>query len=915
MREWDARADLHLDDLLPAAACAPAARADAEWGHARLLMPCALSVAVSLALSAHAAAPAADAGADNAADAWADIGASDDFSSAATLSFNESLLQFPVDVSLFTQGNPLPAGTYRVDLVLNGEWKGRNTVRFDMPPGETRVALPCFNLPLLELIGVDLMQLSSRIRLMLQRGDLLCRPLGELVEGASARYDDSQLKLELSIPQIMLRREARGAIDPSLWDNGVTAGFVDYSYNGYYRHSATAAASSNASHYLGLRSGLNVGAWRLRHQASARRDGYSGFHYRGHSAQLERALPGLRAHLTLGDTVSDGRAFDSARFQGVRIDSDERMLPDSQRGFAPIVRGIANSNAMVSITQLGQEIYQTNVPPGPFVIDDLYPTGIGGDLTVTITEADGSQHQFTIAYAGTAELVRPGRVHYTAAAGQYDNPALSNKPLFAMAHARRGFSNQMTASAGMLVTEGYHALSGGLALNLPVGALAADVAFATTRTKARRERGSSARVTWAKVIPGVRTNINIASYRHSSEGYHDLNQALQLRERERLPLPPGVTPPPPALKSRHRLIVNASQPLPQGWGQISVSASGQDYWNRDGRDTQYQLSWGRQIRRLSLGLAASRTHNVFYNRWENQYMLNLSMPLGGPAGLYAHSTLTRRDNGQALNASVSGSAGAQKQLGFGVFVSADDPNQGTRHYSGGASASWNAPKAQMSVNLSTNNSGNRQYGVSVNGGVVAFGGGLILTPRLSDTIAIVEAKHAGGALATGQGGNIRLNRRGHAVVSNLRPYRHNRVTLDPKGLSTDVAIAYTSRQIAPTAGAIALLKYETERGYSLLLQGRQSNGTPLPFAAAVYDQHGHNVGHISQGGQALLRVNQPQGTLQVRWGQGEAQRCQLNYSLPEPPRRPARQRNASVHHYRPVNATCLNQAVATLDWE
>jgi len=889
-----------------------AAFAAEEAGRARLLVPCALSVAVSLALNplAWAAVPASEAGSD----AGADFGATEDAASTATFSFNESLLQFPVDLSLFAQGNALPAGTYRVDLVLNGDWKGRHSVRFEMPPGETRVAQPCFDMALIELLGVDPMQLRGDTRLMLQRGDLLCRPLGALIEGASARYDDKQLRLELSVPQVMLRREARGYVDPALWDNGVTAGFVDYSYNGYRRQSPN--ARSNTSHYLGLRSGFNLGAWRLRHQASARRDDVAGFHYRGHAAQLERTLPRLNSRLTLGDTVTDGRAFDSVRFQGVRIDSDERMLPDSQRGFAPVVRGIAQSNAMVSITQLGQEIYQTNVPPGPFVIDDLYPTGIGGDLTVTITEADGSQQQFTVAYAGTAELVRPGSVHYTAAAGRHDNPALASKPGFAMAHARRGFSNRMTASAGLMVTEGYHAISGGMALNLPVGALAADVAFATTRTQLRRARGSSVRVTWAKVLPGARTNLNIASYRHSSEGYHDLNQALQLRERDANPPPPGQAPPPPLRKPRNRMVVNASQPLPQGWGHLSISASRQDYWTGEGRDTQYQLSWGRQVRRLSVGLSASRTHNVFQNRWDNQYMLNLSMPLGGPTGLFAHSSYTQRENGQALNASVSGSAGKDRQIGFGAFVSADAPDQFSNSYSGGGNVSWNASKAQLSANLSTSKGGSRQYGVSVNGGVVAFGGGVILTPRLGDTIAIVEARHAGGARVSGQGGDTRLNRRGHAVVPNLRPYRHNRIALDPKGLSTDVAIAHTSRQTVPTAGAIALVRYPTERGYSLLLQGRQHDGTHLPFAAAVYDQHGRNVGHISQGGQALLRVNQPQGTLQVRWGQGEQHRCQLDYSVADTPRQKhTRQHKAAVHHYRPVNATCLNQAIATLDWE
>ncbi|ARV75677.1 hypothetical protein A8140_23765 (plasmid) [Vibrio campbellii CAIM 519 = NBRC 15631 = ATCC 25920] len=74
--------------------------------------------------------------------------------------------------------------------------------------------------------------------------------------------------------------------------------------------------------------------------------------------------------------------------------SDEKMLPENQRGFAPTVKGIANSNAQVSIRQNGSLIYQVYVPPGAFIIDDLYPTSFGGDLDVTITESDGSTRSF-----------------------------------------------------------------------------------------------------------------------------------------------------------------------------------------------------------------------------------------------------------------------------------------------------------------------------------------------------------------------------------------------------------------------------------------------------------------------------------------------------------------------------------------
>lgn len=75
------------------------------------------------------------------------------------------------------------------------------------------------------------------------------------------------------------------------------------------------------------------------------------------------------------------------------------MLPESQRGFAPVVRGIARGTAQISIKQNGYEVYQTTVPPGPFAINDIYSLNGNGDLNVTVTEADGSTQNFTVPFS------------------------------------------------------------------------------------------------------------------------------------------------------------------------------------------------------------------------------------------------------------------------------------------------------------------------------------------------------------------------------------------------------------------------------------------------------------------------------------------------------------------------------------
>ncbi len=106
------------------------------------------------------------------------------------------------------------------------------------------------------------------------------------------------------------------------------------------------------------------------------------------------------------------------------------MLPDSQLQYAPVVHGIAQTNARVVITQNGNTILETTVSPGAFEINDLYATGYGGDLHVTVYEADGTQNTFTVPYTSLVQLLRPGVWRYSFTAGEVDQPSASGNERF-----------------------------------------------------------------------------------------------------------------------------------------------------------------------------------------------------------------------------------------------------------------------------------------------------------------------------------------------------------------------------------------------------------------------------------------------------------------------------------------------------
>lgn len=109
--------------------------------------------------------------------------------------------------------------------------------------------------------------------------------------------------------------------------------------------------------------------------------------------------------------------FDSVRFTGANLASDERMLPPNLQGYAPEVHGIARSNAKVTVSQQGRVIYQTTVPAGPFNIQDLHGS-VRGTLDVRVEEQDGSVQTFQVNTADIPYLTRPGYVRYNAAVGK-----------------------------------------------------------------------------------------------------------------------------------------------------------------------------------------------------------------------------------------------------------------------------------------------------------------------------------------------------------------------------------------------------------------------------------------------------------------------------------------------------------------
>jgi len=799
-----------------------------------------------------------------------------------------------VDLSRFEHGNVVLPGVYSLDIYVNGSRVSRADVPFRLLGDGDRDAQACFDGKLLQGIGIDFRKLSPETASRLAIAGA-CLPLAEVVPDASVSLDFGDQRLDIGVPQVSLSRSARGYVSPDLLDSGVTTGMLGYNLNVYSFKSR--GASMQTQGYLGLNAGFNAGNWHFRHNGSYNWDANGRSVYQNVATYAQRDLTKLASQLTIGEAYTSGELFDSTAFRGVRIATDDRMLPDSLRGYAPTVRGVANSNARVTIRQNGMTIYETTVAPGAFEIDDLYATGYGGDLNVAVTEADGSVRSFSVPYAAVPLSLRPGVNRYSVVAGTVRDPLSSRNPLFAQATWQRGISNLLTGYGGVTLAQGYGSAMLGGAFNTPFGALGADVTQALTSLPGQgRFSGTSTRISYSKLVPQTRTDVAIAAYRYSTGGYFGLNEAMLARTRAE-----NGQSIDSVWRQRNRASVTLGQQLGERGGRLNLTASTANYWNRSGSDINYSVGYANTYRNIAFGVSAMRQRSVD-GRMSTMYYANITIPLGKQRPLTVTGSVSHDSRGSTqAQTSVSGSAGADSNFSYGLSVN-HSSGAGQSSTDGSANMLYRSAYADFSGSMGAG-ADRQQASLGVRGAAVLHRGGITLSQPLSDTFAIVEAPAAEGARVANAPG-VRIDSRGYAVVPYLTPYSMNTVALDPKGLSTDVELRETSQQVAPRAGAVPMLRFETISGRSALIRALRDGNAPLPFGASVRDETGQEVGVVGQAGKIFARGLRDKGVLKVSWGSGDASACRIDYTLPE------RKKTDKGSSYQQIKAGCASIATA-----
>lgn len=769
-------------------------------------------------------------------------------------------------------------GNYRVTIYLNGkpvETIGKKNIEFsyapDAPEKAGKKLFPCVNYTLLKQLGVMISKYPEIAKF--NDDDNTCIAYNKIIADASATFHFEDQILDISIPQIALDNKPRGYIDPSLWDEGITALFTSYNFTGsqYSGDKSSGMDGESNNYYLNMRNGLNLGAWRLRNYSTWQKSNDQKSSYDSINSYLQRDITSLRSSLIMGQYNSPSAIFNSVQYKGIQLSSDDDMYPDSERGFAPTIRGIAQSNAQVTVKQGGYTIYQANVGAGAFEINDLYPSSGGGNLDVIIKEADGTERKFTQPFASIPALIREKHIRYSVVLGEYRSNYQGDRPKFVQQELFWGLKHGITVYEGMQLAERYKAVALGIGSNLGLlGALSVDATWAKTLFKNSAEyTGQSYRFLYAKTFPGTGTNLQILGYRYSTKNFYTLQESAEYDSADSSYYQDNY-------HLRSQLQGNITQNF-NDIGSIYLNFNRQQYWNNKTQDL-FQMGWNSYIKNISYGLSYSYSKSNDYDRSDNIFSFEVSIPtsilLANSYTSYNMST----NHGQTRQQISVGGTTNDNSVNYNVqqtYIN-DDPGYGGYASLGYTGSALNA-SAGYGYDAHTHN-----YNYNLEGSIMAHSGGITLGQPLNESNNILVHTPDAADVMIINGTNIHTDKFGYAIVPGSASYRMTNITLDTRGLNEKIDILESQKQAIPTKGAIAYVEFPTRIGNRVLMTLLYKN-KPLPFGAIVTLENDTAKEPLSSvvgdDGQVWLTGLQEKGALSVQWGGSAAEKCRAPYDL------------------------------------
>lgn len=749
-----------------------------------------------------------------------------------------------ISLSNFSRPDYMPAGNYLLSLKLNNRTIGTREFQVLELDGNSKV---CFTQELLQKFDLKKNVLQGMLK-HTPPEDSACIIIQDY-DGSTVRIDRKKSELLLTIPQASLNYSDPDWTPPAQWDEGIPGILLDYTASGNVYHNNQGASNLSLSGYG--TAGVNVGAWRLRsnHQAFLykSKQGERQSRISTPAAYLTRSLNNVGAHLTIGRHYLSSDVFDSIDYSGVSMSSDDRMLPPALRGYAPVIEGIANSNAKVIITRGDNNvIYERIVPPGKFIINDLSDTA-SGELKVTIREENGEERTSTIQTANVPFLTRSGHVRYKVMMGQTNEHGSFN-PHLATAEASIGLLSGASLFGGFILTDkNYYAISSGVGYDMnSLGALSFDITHTNAQLNNSQQRGQSYRINYSKMFDSIDSQITFAGYRFSEENFLTLNDFISMKNS-----------PDYASTSKESYNIVASKTFSNLGFSLNAIYTKQTYWQDVSDSNTYGLSISKTLdiaglKNISTYLSVNRTEykKSFYaqNQKNNDSIyLSFNIPLGSRTYL---NTAMRTNNGK-FSPSTSYTNNVEPDSSWSVGANTFGSLRESK-VNGNASQKWDKVATTLNGSMSNND---YYLGGSVKSGFTATSHGIVMhrDGYSGNSRLMIDTNGIPGVYVGNGSRSEPTNAQGLAIINDIPEYYRTDYSVDVNRLPDDVDSSIPNIQTVLTKGAIGYKKLNVHRGIKAFIRLIDSQGQPIPFGTTVEETtEQRGVGMVGENGEVYI---------------------------------------------------------------
>lgn len=783
------------------------------------------------------------------------------FSASSSVQFDPKILKARgLDLSLmkyFSDKKKFMPGIRTVDVEVNGNDKGGVVAKFD-DNGEL-----CLDDTFLQSAGIIAPS-------HLEQSDS-CYNYRNIYPQSVISLLPEQEKVILVVPDIALDKSHAGGVSNN-YKHGGTAGVFNYSLLSTKNNSSDSSSTYNQ---LMLEEGANYQDWVFRSRQSITQDNNEKqednlYSYAQHTFIKSKKI------FQVGQINTGGTVFSGKSISGLQIMPDDALQDDNNTNVT--LNGIAKSaQARVDVRQAGNIVYSTLVPAGPFTLTDVPIIHVNSDIDVTIHETDGSQSHFTV----SADEINQGELNtpsgLSAAIGRFKNSDSSSEPTPMLATVSDGWKIKkwVNTGVGAMVAQSYQQLAITVDVQ-PHQNILLSSALNVSHDARGGNRGQSENIS-ASFQPSDEFGFDISTT-HYSSGFRELEDSFDDEFMQ--------------YSNQYTFGTHWSYPTVGTFSlRYSLSQGGGD----ENGNRYISASWGKTVGKFSVNFSWQR--NLSNDNKENdsihedngdQIYVNISMPIGEQrVSSYSHMSNNNYTVGIGTNGQISDDTN---------YSISTDRNMNENESNFNSSMTSNLHYTQLGLSLGTEGESRRNYGATLNGGVVLHKDGTTFSPKaVKDTFAIVDAgKNAQGIELNTSSGKVWTDHWGFAIIPSMPAYHTARIEMNTDHLPNNVDVTNGFSQLAVGRGSVGAIQFHVSKVHRAMIIVHMRDGSLLNKGATIVDGNGQYAATMVDNGVLFLEDFSQHIPLYVINDEGE-RICQIKYHHSD---------NVDNNYYDNVQGTC-----------